>query len=169
MDNYFAVTLCVMQLVVCPGSYDPIHNGHVDIITRAATLYGNVIVAIAHNSAKNYSFSLEERLAMAEETFAFLDGVTVEVMPTMLVAEYVKSKGSVLMVKGVRNSLDWQYESQMASMNRHIAGVETAFLTSDPKYTQLSSTLVRDVAKYGGDLTPFVPKAVQQRLRNFAG
>lgn len=153
-----------MQLVVCPGSYDPIHNGHVDIITRAAKIYGSVIVAIAHNSAKKYTFSLEERLAMASETFGQLDGVSVEVMPNVLLADFVKSKGAALMVKGVRNPLDWQYEAQMATMNRHLNGVETSFLTSDPKYSQLSSTLIRDVTRYGGDVSTFVPRAVQKRL-----
>ncbi|WP_346844671.1 pantetheine-phosphate adenylyltransferase [uncultured Rothia sp.] len=153
-----------MQLVVCPGSYDPIHNGHVDIITRAAKIYGNVIVAIAHNSAKKYRFTLDERVAMAQETFELIDGVLVEVMPPMLLADYVKSKGSFLLVKGVRNAQDWQYEAQMATMNRHLTGVETAFLTSDPKYSQISSTLIRDVGSYGGDLTSFVPRAVQKRL-----
>ncbi|MEX3609679.1 pantetheine-phosphate adenylyltransferase [Rothia sp. LK2588] len=154
-----------MQLVVCPGSYDPIHNGHVDIITRAAKIYGQVLVAIAHNSAKNYSFSLDDRLAMAQETFSHLDGVSAEVMPSVLVAEYARDKGAHLIVKGVRNSLDWQYESQMAAMNRHLTGVETVFLSSDPQWSQMSSTLVRDVSSYGGDISEFVPLAVQQRLR----
>lgn len=153
-----------MQLVVCPGSYDPIHNGHVDIITRAARIYGSVVVAIAQNSSKNSSFSLEERLAMAQETFEFIDGITVEIMPKVLLADYVKSKGSALIVKGVRNSTDWEYEAQMASMNRHLTGVETAFFASDPRYSHLSSTLVRDVSRYGGDINQFVPRAVQKRL-----
>ncbi|MDO4252532.1 MAG: pantetheine-phosphate adenylyltransferase [Rothia sp. (in: high G+C Gram-positive bacteria)] len=153
-----------MQLVVCPGSFDPIHNGHVDIITRAAKLYGSVIVALAHNSSKKYSFSLQERVAMAEETFEFLDGVNVELMPNMLVADYAKTKGANIIVKGVRNCLDWEYEAQMASMNRHLTGVETVFLTSDVKYSQLSSTLIREVSRYNGDLKAFVPRPVQRRL-----
>ncbi|MFW0108710.1 pantetheine-phosphate adenylyltransferase [Rothia sp. P7181] len=153
-----------MQLVICPGSYDPIHNGHVDVITRAAKIYGNVIVAVARNSAKSYLFSDEERVALVQETFGFLDGVSVELMPSMLLADYAKSRGAHLIVKGVRNSLDWQYESQMAVMNRHLSGVETSFLVSDSRYSQLSSTLVRDVARYGGQLDSFVPVPVQRAL-----
>lgn len=150
-----------MQLVVCPGSFDPIHNGHVDIITRAARIYGNVIVAVAHNSAKNYRFSLEERVALARETFALVDGVQVEAMPTsMLLADYVRSKGSVLLIKGVRDARDWEYEAPMASMNRHIANVETCFFASSPHNTHLSSTIVREVASYGGDVSSFVPRPV---------
>ncbi|MDO4898770.1 MAG: pantetheine-phosphate adenylyltransferase [Rothia sp. (in: high G+C Gram-positive bacteria)] len=152
-----------MQLVVCPGSFDPIHNGHVEIITRAAKIYGAVIVAVAHNAKKTYRFSLEERLAMAEETFALFDDVTVEALPEgVLLAEYVRSRGSVLMVKGVRNAADFDYEAPMASMNRHIANVETSFLAGDPKYNHLSSTIVKEIAGYGGDVRPFVPRAVQR-------
>ncbi len=153
-----------MQTVICPGSFDPIHNGHVDVIARAAKLYGNVIVAIAHNSAKKYSFTLDERLAMAQETFEYLDGVQVELMPNVLLADYAKSRGAVAIVKGVRNAADFQYEVQMASMNRHLTGIETVFLPSDPKFSHLSSTIVRDVTRYGGDLTPYVPRPVQKRL-----
>lgn len=154
-----------MQLVVCPGSFDPIHNGHVEIITRAAKIYGSVIVAVAHNSKKNYRFSLQERVQMAQETFEYLDGVTVEALPTdMLLADYVRSRGSVLMVKGLRNAADFEYEAPMASMNRHISGVETSFLVGDPKWSHLSSTIVKEVASYKGSVAPFVPRSVQRAL-----
>lgn len=152
-----------MQLVVCPGSFDPIHNGHVEIITRAAKIYGSVIVAVAHNSKKNYRFSLEERVEMARETFEYLDGVTVEALPSdQLLADYVRSRGSVLMVKGLRNAADYEYEAPMASMNRHISKVETSLLVGDPKWSHLSSTIVKEVAAYSGDVTSFVPRAVQR-------
>lgn len=154
-----------MQHVICPGSFDPIHNGHVDIITRAVRIFGKVTVAVAHNSAKNYRFTLEERLEMVCETFSYVDGITVEAMPTdMLLADYVRSKGSVLLVKGVRNTNDWEYEAPMATMNRHIAKVETCFFASDPKHGHLSSTIVREVASYNGDVSTFVPRAVQKAL-----
>lgn len=154
-----------MQLVVCPGSFDPIHNGHVEIITRAAKLYGSVIVAVAHNSKKTYRFSLEERLALVNETFSLLDDVTVEALPEgVLLADYVRSKGSVLLVKGLRNTADFEYEAPMASMNRHISGVETAFIVGDPRYNHLSSTIVKEVAGYGGDVSTFVPRPVQRAL-----
>lgn len=156
-----------MQLVVCPGSFDPIHNGHVEIITRAAKLYGSVVVAVAHNAKKTYRFTLDERVAMAEETFALFDDVTVEVLPSgTLLADFVRSRGSVLMVKGVRNAADFEYEAPMASMNRHVSGVETAFLAGDPKYNHLSSSLVKEVAGYGGDVRAFVPRAVQRAFAN---
>ncbi len=154
-----------MQLVVCPGSFDPIHNGHVDIITRAAKIYGSVLVAVSHNSAKTYRFSLQERLALAEETFAPFAGVKVVALPEgQLLADFVRESGSVLMLKGLRNSSDLDYEAPMASMNRHLSGVETCFLASDPLYSQLSSTLVKDVARFGGDLAPFVPLPVLRAL-----
>lgn len=152
-----------MQLVVCPGSFDPIHNGHVEIITRAAKIYGSVLVAVAHNSAKKYRFSLEERVAMAQETFEYLDGVRVEAMPQdALLADYVRAQGSTLMIKGLRNSQDFEYEAPMASMNRHISGVETSFLVGDTKWTHLSSTIVKEIASYDGNITAFVPRSVQR-------
>lgn len=154
-----------MQLVVCPGSFDPIHNGHVEIITRAAKIYGTVLVAVSHNSKKKYRFSLEERVAMVEETFALFDGVSAIVLPEgELLANFVRERGSVLMVKGLRNTADFEYEAPMASMNRHIAGVETAFIVGDPKYNHLSSTIVKEVAGYGGDVRAYVPRAVQRAL-----
>lgn len=154
-----------MQHVICPGSFDPIHNGHVDIITRAARIFGQVTVAVSHNSSKKYRFSLEERLEMVRETFSFVDGVNVEALPTdMLLADYVRSKGSVLLVKGVRDTKDWEYEAPMASMNRHIAKVETCFFASDPKHAHLSSSIVREVSSYRGDVSAFVPRVVQRML-----
>ncbi|MBM7050929.1 pantetheine-phosphate adenylyltransferase [Rothia sp. ZJ932] len=152
-----------MQLVVCPGSFDPIHNGHVEIITRAAKTYGSVLVAVAHNSKKNYRFSLDERVQMVRDTFEYLDGVTVEALPPdVLLADFVRSKGSSLMVKGLRNVADFEYEAPMASMNRHISGVETSFVVGDPKWTHLSSTIVKEIAFYKGDVTAFVPRSVQK-------
>lgn len=154
-----------MQLVICPGSFDPIHNGHVEIITRAAKIYGNVLVAISHNSKKKYRFTLEERVAMVEETFALFDGVNAIVLPEgELLAHFVREQGSVLIVKGLRNTADFEYEAPMASMNRHIAGVETCFIAGDPKYNHISSTIVKEVAGYGGDVRAFVPRAVQRAL-----
>ncbi|ORC22199.1 MULTISPECIES: pantetheine-phosphate adenylyltransferase [Rothia] len=154
-----------MQLVVCPGSFDPIHNGHVEIITRAAKIYGTVLVAISHNAQKKYRFSLEERVTMVQETFALFDGVNTIVLPEgRLLSHFVRENGSVLIVKGLRNSADFEYEAPMASMNRHIAGVETAFIAGDPKYNHISSTIVKEVAGYGGDVRAFVPRAVQRAL-----
>lgn len=155
-----------MQTVVCPGSFDPIHNGHLEIITRAAKIYGNVLVAISHNSAKKYWFSLDERVAMVEETFGLFSGVSAVVLPEgKLLAQFVREQGSSLIVKGLRNTVDFEYEAPMASMNRHIAGVETAFIVGDPKYNHLSSTVIKEVVGLGGDVSSFVPRAVQRVLR----
>ncbi|MFW0112550.1 pantetheine-phosphate adenylyltransferase [Rothia sp. CCM 9417] len=159
-----------MQTVVCPGSFDPIHNGHVEIITRAAKIYGNVLVAVSHNSSKQYRFSLEERVAMVEETFGLFAGVSAVILPEgKLLAEFVREQGSSLIVKGLRNTADFEYEAPMASMNRHIAGVETAFIAGDPKYNHLSSTMIKEVSGLGGDVSSFVPRATQRALQELPG
>ena len=116
------------MIALCPGSFDPVHHGHLEIIARAAELFDEVIVGVAHNSAKKYRFSLEERVRLVEESLLELgiEGVSVEpIPPGVLLAEYAAERGAKVLVKGLRSATDYSYEAPMASMNRHLARVET--------------------------------------------
>ncbi|WP_218220129.1 pantetheine-phosphate adenylyltransferase [Nesterenkonia sp. Act20] len=153
-----------MQLAVCPGSFDPLHNGHVEIVARASNLFDEVIVAISPNMHKNPMFSVQERMDMARETFSYVRGVSVKPLGSGLLTEFCKEVGANALVKGLRDPKDLAYESPMATMNRHLSGLETVFLAADGRYTHLSSTLVKEVHSLGGDVSEFVPRAVQRRL-----
>ena len=120
-----------MRRAVCPGSFDPIHNGHLEVIARAAGLFDEVIVAVSTNYAKKYRFSLEERIDMAKETLASLRGIVVEPVGEGLLAEYCRQRGVSAIVKGLRSSSDFDYELPMATMNRQLSGVETVFLPAE--------------------------------------
>ena len=153
-----------MRRAVCPGSFDPIHNGHLEVIARAAGLFDEVIVAISTNYAKKYMFSLEERLEMARETLALLKGIVVEPVGEGLLAEYCRQRGVSAIVKGLRSSSDFDYELPMATMNRQLSGVETVFLPAEARYLHLSSTLIKEVAGLGGNISDYVPRSVHRRM-----
>ncbi|HET8878602.1 MAG TPA: pantetheine-phosphate adenylyltransferase [Arthrobacter sp.] len=153
-----------MRRAVCPGSFDPIHNGHLEVIARAASLFDEVIVAVSTNYAKKYRFSLEERIDMAHETLASLRGIVVEPVGEGLLAEYCRKRGASAIVKGLRSSSDFDYELPMATMNRQLTGVETVFIPAEGHYLHLSSTLIKEVFTLGGDVSEFVPKSVLRRL-----
>jgi pantetheine-phosphate adenylyltransferase len=153
-----------MRRAVCPGSFDPIHNGHLEVIARAAGLFDEVIVAVSTNYAKKYRFSLEDRMEMARETLASLRGIIVEPMGEGLLAEYCRNRGVSAIVKGLRSSSDFDYELPMATMNRQLTGVETVFLPAEAHYVHLSSTLIKEISVLGGDISDFVPKSVLKRL-----
>ncbi|MEG9248578.1 pantetheine-phosphate adenylyltransferase [Arthrobacter sp. Soc17.1.1.1] len=154
-----------MSRAVCPGSFDPLHNGHIDVISRAARLFDEVIVAVSTNYAKKYRFGIEERMAFCTESLAHLPGVSVRAMGEGLVAEFCRDHGAVALVKGLRSSLDFDYERPMATMNRHLADIETVFLPTGTDFAHVSSTLLKEVAGLGGDIGALVPEAVLARLR----
>lgn len=145
--------------VVCPGSFDPITAGHYDFIRRAALVFDSVVVAVANNSEKKYTFTAEQRLGFARQAFAGFENVTV-VISDGWGADAVEKHGADLIVKGVRNSADFEYEKQVATVNRDISGVETLLIPCAPEYADISSTAVRDMLRYGKDCTGYVPEGV---------
>ncbi|GHD11710.1 pantetheine-phosphate adenylyltransferase [Zhihengliuella salsuginis] len=155
-----------MRRAVCPGSFDPIHKGHIEIIARATALFDEVIVAVSTNYAKKYRFDEDERIGIARQTLSSLAGITVQPMGDGLLAEYCREVGANAIVKGLRNATDYQYEAPMAAMNRHLTGVETVFLLADNQYTHVSSTLIKEVHSLGGDIADYVPRAVLSRLNS---
>lgn len=159
-----------MRRAVCPGSFDPLHNGHVEVIARASSLFDEVIVAVSTNYSKKYRFPLEERMEMARDTLTLLRGISVVPMGDGLLAEFCREQGAGVVVKGLRSAADYNYEVPMAAMNRHLSGVETVFLAADNRYMHLSSTLLKEIAKLGGDISDYVPLAVNRRFQaNDAG
>jgi pantetheine-phosphate adenylyltransferase len=152
-----------MRRAVCPGSFDPVTNGHLDIIGRAAQLYDEIIVAVLVNESKAALFSHEERVAMLREVTAKYPNVRVTEFQG-LVVDFCRAEGAGVIVRGIRAVSDFDYELKMAQMNVGLAGVETLFMPTNPLYSFLSSSLIKDVAKWGGDVTPHVPDVVARRL-----
>jgi pantetheine-phosphate adenylyltransferase len=147
-----------------PGSFDPVTNGHLDIIERAARHFDTVIVAVIRNPQKTQSlFTLEERQELLSECIGHLGNVRIEFFKGLLV-DFAKDHGAEAIVKGLRAVSDFDYELQMAQMNQSLSGIDTFFLSTSPNYSFLSSSLVREVAKYGGDVSPMVPPVVAKRL-----
>jgi pantetheine-phosphate adenylyltransferase len=153
------------RIAVYPGTFDPITNGHTDLVSRAARVFSRVVIAIADSPHKNPLFSLDERILLSKNQMASLDNVEVVGFNNLLV-EFVQQIGASVIVRGLRAVSDFEYEFQLASMNRHIAPtVETLFLTPDEDYSFISSTLVKEVARLNGDVSEFVCKEVQQAMR----
>ena len=152
------------RLAVCPGSYDPVTSGHVDIVRRATALFGEVVVAVLGNPAKAGLFPLEERVDLLRASLTELPRVRVDAVSGVLLVDYCRSIGAGAVVKGVRSGADFAYELPMALMNRHLAGLETVFLPGDPAFEHVSSSLVKEVASYGGDVRGLVPDPVLPRL-----
>jgi pantetheine-phosphate adenylyltransferase len=153
-----------------PGTFDPITNGHQDLVRRAARLFDRVVVAIAASPGKTPLFSLDERIALAGEVLGDLDNVKIEGYEGLTV-EHARSHGLGVVIRGLRAVSDFEYEFQLANMNRHLArDVETVFLTPAEQFTFISSSLVREVASLGGDVSEFVHPSVGEALRaRFAG
>ena len=152
-----------MRRAACPGSFDPVTLGHLDIIGRAASLYDEVVVAVGLNASKNRMFSFEERKEMLTEATAKYGNVSVDSFDGLIV-DFCKDHDIQVIVKGLRAVSDFDYELQMAQMNLGLQGIETMFMTTNPQYSFLSSSLVKEVATYGGDVSGLVPDVVHQRL-----
>jgi pantetheine-phosphate adenylyltransferase len=152
-----------VRRAVCPGSFDPVTNGHLDIISRAASLFDEVIVAVLHNPSKSPLFTVDERVEMLRGVLKGQTRVRVTRFDGLIV-DFCRANDVAASVKGLRAVSDFDYEMQMAQMNYSQAGVETLFMTTNPLYAFLSSSLVKEFAKYGGDVSGLVPELVMDRL-----
>ena len=153
-----------VRKAVCPGSFDPVTNGHLDIIGRAAALFDEVTVMVAYNGAKAGLFTVDERIEMLHQVTAQWPNVVVDSYSGLLV-DFCRDHGIPAVVKGLRAVSDFDYELQMAQMNRQLAGVETLFVPTSATYSYLSSSLLKEVAALGGDVAGLVPDMVATRLR----
>lgn len=148
---------------MCPGSFDPVTNGHLDVIERASRLYDELVVAVLVNDKKHGMFTVAERIELITMTTAGCGNVVVDSFAGLLV-DYCRTHQIDTVLKGLRATSDFDYELQMAQMNRELAGVETVFLPTNPEHSYLSSSLVKEVARFGGDVSRFVPADVHARL-----
>ncbi|HUH07714.1 MAG TPA: pantetheine-phosphate adenylyltransferase [Egibacteraceae bacterium] len=149
---------------VCPGTFDPVTNGHLDVIERAASRVDRIVIACLRNLGKAPLFELDERLSMLTEATGHLENVEIAAFDGLLV-DFCRERGLRLVIKGLRAVSDFDAELQMAQMNARLADVETLFLPAAPVYSFLSSSLVKEVARFGGDVSAFVPPGVAKRLR----
>ncbi|HEX4691440.1 MAG TPA: pantetheine-phosphate adenylyltransferase [Solirubrobacteraceae bacterium] len=155
------------RIAVCPGSYDPVTLGHIDVITRAAGMFDQLIVAVVNASVRKSSavFTAEERIGFIEHATSHLPNVTVEPFST-LVVDYARERGAKAIVKGLRAISDFEYELEMNQLNRNLApDVESVYLMASPQYSFLSSSGVKEIATFGGDISNLVPEEVAQRLQ----
>jgi len=153
-----------VKIAIYPGTFDPITNGHIDIIERAAILFDKVIVAVATNTAKTPLFSVEKRLEMIQQSMKHLQNIEVDSFQGLLV-NYVAKKKATAVIRGLRATSDFEYEFQMALINRKLSdGMVTVFLMPHEKYTYLNSTIVKEVASFQGDVSCFVPEHVKLEL-----
>jgi pantetheine-phosphate adenylyltransferase len=153
-----------IRRALCPGSFDPVTNGHIDIISRTASLYDEVVVAVFVNQSKSGLFDVNERRDMLLEVTAAYPNVTIDTFEG-LVVDYCRDHDIPVIVKGLRAVSDFDYELQMAQMNRGLAGVDTLFMPTNPEYSFLASSLVKEIAKWGGDVAALVPPNVLKRLQ----
>jgi len=157
--------MSIERTAIYPGTFDPITNGHTDLVTRAARVFPKVLVAIAESPHKKPLFSLEERIQLSRNQMAHLANVEVVGFSNLLV-DFVQQLGATIIIRGLRAVSDFEYEFQLASMNRHLAPkVETLFLTPDEDFSFISSSLVKEIARLDGDVSEFVAQEVQQAMR----
>jgi pantetheine-phosphate adenylyltransferase len=156
------------RIAIYPGSFDPVTYGHLDVMKRAAVIFGKVFVAVANNPNKKYLFTLEERVAMVKDATRGMKGVAVEGFDG-LVVDLARRRGAAVLVRGLRMTADFEYEFQMAETNRRLAAdIETVFLMPSEGFSFLSSTLLKEVAKFGADLSPFVPACVARKMKGLS-
>jgi pantetheine-phosphate adenylyltransferase len=153
---------------LCPGTFDPVTNGHIDIIHRTSRCFDGLVVAVLENPGKQPLFSVDERVAMLKDAVADIPGVEVASFSGLLV-DYARSRGIKVIVKGLRAVTDFDFELQMAQMNLGLGGVETFFLPTSPQWSYLSSSLIREVVRFGGDVSGMVPPFVRDRLEEKLG
>ncbi|MGX4669123.1 pantetheine-phosphate adenylyltransferase [Cerasibacillus sp. JNUCC 74] len=152
------------RLAICPGSFDPVTYGHLDIIKRGAKIFDHVIVAVFNNQSKDPLFTVEERIELLKESTKELSNVTVDSSNSLLM-DYAKSKNAQAIIRGLRAVSDFEYEMQITSMNRHLyEDIETFFMMTKNQYSFLSSSIVKEVAKYRANVSEMVPKVVQEAL-----
>ena len=152
-----------MRRCVCPGSFDPVTNGHLDVIERASRLYDEVTVGVFVNRSKTGLFDVTERIEMLQEVTGPLGNVVVDTFNGLIV-DYCRSHDIPVIVKGLRAVSDFDYELQMSQMNNRLSGVETLFVATNPEYSFLSSSLIKEIALWGGDVSGLVPEPVLRRL-----
>ncbi len=153
------------RIAVYPGTFDPVTNGHIDLVERSRTIFDVVIVAVAENPKKTPLFSLEERIAMLKRVTAKQKNVVIEGFDGLLV-DYVRQKKAVGIIRGLRAVSDFEYEMQMALMNRRLdSAIETVFLMPNEEYSFITSTIVKEAASYGGDISSLVPRTVAEKLK----
>ena len=157
-----------MTIAVCPGSFDPITLGHLDVVRRARAMFDEVVVGVARNSSKTPLLTLDQRLGLVRDAVRDLAGVRVEPVPGLLSA-FCRDVGAVAVVKGLRGGADVDHEVPMALMNRHLTGVETVFVLGDPALAHIASSLVKDVARHGGPVADLVPTGVETAVRDALG
>jgi pantetheine-phosphate adenylyltransferase len=157
-----------VTIAVCPGSFDPLTLGHLDVVRRARALFDEVVVGVARNSSKTPLLSLEQRVELARAAVAGTDGIRVEPVPGLL-SDFCRQVGAVAVVKGLRGGADVDHEVPMALMNRHLTGVETVFVLGDPRLAHVASSLVKDVARHGGPVGDLVPAGVEAAVRDALG
>lgn len=156
--------------VVCPGSYDPVTVGHIDVAARASALFDEVVIAIVHNPSKTGNFPVEQRVSLiaqglAEDSrTASVDNIVIDDLPGGLLVDYCARIGAQAVIKGLRSGTDFAYELPMALMNRHLTDLETIFLPGDPRFEHVSSSLIREVHALGGDVSGLVPTAVLEAM-----
>ena len=153
-----------VRRAVCPGSYDPVTHGHLDVIERASTLFDEVVVAVLYNPAKTGTFPVARRIELIQQALGSRPRVRVESFAGRLLVDVCQDLGAGAIVKGLRGSTDFAFELPMALMNRHLTGVETVFLPGNPAYEHVSSSLIKEVHALGGDITGLVPDVVLAAL-----
>ena len=154
-----------MKRVVCPGSFDPITFGHLDIIERASKMFDEVVIAVLVNKTKSTLFTVPERIEMISEVTAKFPNVRVDSWSGLLV-DYCVTNDIDFIVKGLRAITDFDYELQMSQINLQLKGIETVFMSTDPAHSFLSSSLVKEIASYNGDVSNYIPATLLQRLKN---